>query len=481
MVDRSGPPGTDPLRPPADEPSCAALLPGVSPARRGAPEVFGAPQAAGIGRRRFGALLAGVPALAAGSGCAHFPDLPRGPGHSIEDDPLFREAMASAPVLPGNDITPLLWGGQRALTAVFRAIEAARDHVNLEFYILEDVSLTGSPEPSLFDLLKQKLRQGVAVTIIYDSLGSADTPAAKFEELRAAGANLLSFNPANPLEARGAWRPNRRDHRKILVVDGRVAVTGGVNLDHVYENSCRRAPGGDPVENTEDACWADVAIRVEGPAVAALQRLFFETWAKQGGRELPARDWFPHLAVRGPTAMRIVGSAPGEGRPRFYAIRLAEIVKARHRIWLCTGYFIPTPRERLELARAARRGVDVRLLLPGVTDTPVATHSQRASYGEVLEAGVRIFEITDAVLHAKVGVIDGDWSWVGSSNLDRRSVAWNNEADAVMLGREVGTALEAILARGMARAIPVTLDQWQQRGVGQRLRELLSWPMADFL
>ncbi len=180
------------------------------------------------------------------AGCARFPALPEGPGAAIEDDPLFREAVGSAPVLPGNEVAPL-YGGLAAFTAVFRAIEAARDHVNLEFYIFQDVSLPGSPGPSLFALLEEKLRRGVAVTVIYDSVGSADTSAEALDALRAAGARLLSFNPANPLEARGAWRPNARDHRKILVADGRVAVTGGVNLDHVYENSCRRAPGGTPV------------------------------------------------------------------------------------------------------------------------------------------------------------------------------------------------------------------------------------------
>ena len=264
-------------------------------------------------------------------------------------------------------------------------------------------------------------------------------------------------------------------------MDGRVAITGGVNFDFVYQNPCRLPASGIPVEDTDEACWADVAIRVEGPAVAALQRLFFGTWAKQGGAGLPNRNWFPPPAMPGRTSVRILGSAPGEDRPRFYVARLAEIMNARSRIWLSTGYFVPTPREHAELARAARRGVDVRLLLPGVTDTPVATHAQRAAYGPLLEAGVRILEVQDSVLHAKIGVVDGAWSAIGSSNLDRRSVAWNDEVDAILLGREVGTALEVILERAMSRANPVRLDGWRQRSVGQRLRELLSWPVRDLL
>jgi cardiolipin synthase A/B len=437
-------------------------------------------RAVALTRRGCGGALLAASASAVGA-CARFPDLPRGgAGDPVERDPLFREAMESAPVLPGNSVA-ILYGGRRVFAALFRAIEAARDSVNLEFYILKDVRLPGADGPSLFALLREKLREGVAVSVIYDSIGSAGTPTAALDALREAGARLLSFNPANPLEARGGWRPNARDHRKMAVVDGRVGVMGGINLDHVYENPCGRAASGAPVEDTDDACWTDVAIRVEGPAVSALQRLFFETWAKQGGAELPARNWFPPPAAGGRTAMRILGSAPGEDRPRFYVARLAAIAEARHRIWLCTGYFVPTPRERLELARAARRGVDVRLLLPGVTDTPLATHAQRASYGPLLEAGVRILEVGDSVMHAKVGVVDGTWSSVGSSNLDRRSVAWNNEVDAILLGREVGALMERVLERAMSRATPVVLDQWRRRSLGLRLRELLSWPVMDFL
>lgn len=429
-----------------------------------------------VSRRSFGAALAGLPALAA---CARFPDLPR-PGEPIEASPLFQEAAASAPVLPGNRVR-LLFGGLQAFTVVFDAIAAARDHVNLEFYILEDVSVPGTDGPSLFALLREKLRQGVAVTILYDSLGSAGTPAAAFDTLRAAGAALLSFNPVNPFKARAGWRPNDRDHRKILVADGRVAVMGGVNLDPVYENSCRRARLGIPVPvaDPDDACWADVALQAEGPAAAALQRLFFEHWARQGGPALPARNWFPAIGQPGTASMRVVGSAPGHDEPRFYVARMAKIAKAKRRIWLASGYFVPTPQECTALAQAARRGVDVRLLLAGTTDQALVQDAQRGFYGVLLEAGVRIMELWGAVLHAKIGVIDGTWSAIGSSNLDRRSVAWNDEVDAVVLGPEVGAVLEAATARVMARARPVSLEEWQKRGIGQRLREVLAAPVLD--
>ena len=430
-----------------------------------------------IARRSFGALLAGLPALAA---CASVPELPvAAAGGAIAASPLLRDAMASAPVLPGNSAA-ILYGGRRVFGALFRAIESARAHVNLEFYIFQDVANPGGAGPSLFELLREKLGQGVAVAVIYDSVGSADTPSAALDSLRAAGASLLSFNPANPFEARGAWRPNARNHRKIAVVDGRVAGVGGVNLDSVYENPCGDGAA-DPAADTDEACWADIGVRLEGPAVAALQRLFFETWAKQGGGPLPARNWFPEPGRPGRTDVRVFGSAPGEGKQHFYVARLTAIMAAKRTVRLCTGYFVPTRRESEELARAARRGVDVWLLLPGVTDTPIATAAQRASYGPLLEAGVRIVEVTDSVLHAKIAVIDGAWSAVGSSNLDPRSVAWNNEVDAVLLGPEAAASLESAMGRVASRAKPVTLEAWRGRGAGQRLRELLSWPVRDML
>ncbi|WP_431271424.1 phospholipase D-like domain-containing protein [Dankookia sp. P2] len=154
--------------------------------------------------------------------------------------------------------------------------------------------MSASPAPpgrGLFDLLEAKLRDGVAVTLIHDAFGSAPTPAAAFERLRAAGARTLAFNPLDPLEARTGWAPNDRDHRKIMVVDGRIGMTGGINLDRVYENPCEVAAAAE--QDPAEACWRDAALRIEGPAVAGLQKLFLETWEKQRGPPLPPRDWFP--------------------------------------------------------------------------------------------------------------------------------------------------------------------------------------------
>ncbi len=408
----------------------------------------------------------------AAAGCASFPALPE-PG--IAGAPLHRAAEAAAPVTEGNAVA-LLAGGARAVAAQLEAMAAARDSIHLEFYMLEDVAAPGGG--TLFRLLAAKARQGVAVAATYDGIGSGQTSVAQLDALRAAGVRLLSFNPVNPLRARGPWRPNHRTHRKILVVDGRVAFTGGVNFDHVYANPC--GPGAaDPEEDADAACWDDAALRVRGPAVAQFQRLFLATWERQGGPPLERRDWFPPPGRPGGTAMRVLGSSPGEGEPFFHAVRLAALEGARRRAWFATGYLVPTPRELRELQAAARRGVEVRLLVSRAGDHPVATHAQRATYAALLGAGVRVLETTDRVMHAKLALVDDGWCAIGSSNFDRRAAAWNDEADAILLG---SNAVVARFMEGrMARAAVVDPAAWAARPLGQRLREALSWPLADQL
>lgn len=429
----------------------------------------------GTRRRNILALAAGLPALAA---CASIPVLPDGPDDPMERLALLTEALDGAPLYPGNRVE-VLDGGGAAFAALFRDLRAARDHIHLEYFILDNIRVPGTSGQGLFDVLEAKLRDGVAVTLIHDAFGSAGTPAAAFARLRAAGARTLAFNPLDPLEARTGWAPNDRDHRKIMVVDGRIGMIGGINLDRVYENSCEVAAVAERVP--EESCWRDAALRIEGPAVAGLQRLFLETWEKQGGPPLPRRDWFPRLQPRGPARIRILGSVPGEKRPRFYVTLMTAIAAARQRLWFSTGYFVPTWQQRRALRAAARRGAQVRLLLPSMSDSAPALAAQRAAYDDLLEAGVEIREVQDAVLHAKLAVVDGVWSAIGSSNLDRRSIAWNNEVDAIVLGAETAVRLEALLARDWARAKPVTLAEWERRGLGDRIREQASRVIIDLL
>jgi cardiolipin synthase A/B len=414
--------------------------------------------------------LLALTVTAALQACGAVPDVDAYLPAPDDPDPLQRHytlqrALSDSPLVFGNQ-TRLLMDGAQALPAMFEAMRQARDHINLEYFIIEDVMVG---QLRLSDLLIGKLNGGVAVNIIYDAYGSRDTPAALFDALHRAGANIVVFNPLNPLKALSAHSPNHRDHRKLMVVDGRIGFVGGINLARTYEN-----PPSDGVPangDTRFAYWRDTAVEIRGPAVAELQRLFFGTWKEQNGDPVRTADYFPALPRQGVQTIRIVGSAPGDQRPLYYFSLEQTIRAAEKRIWLSSGYFVPPHQEREDLAKAARRGVDLRLVLPSHTDVEDAVYAARAAYGDLLEAGARIFEMQNAVLHSKLAVIDGVWTTIGSSNLDRRSVVFNNEVDAIILGADTAAQVDALLQRDMAASAPVTLQGWQQRPTGERLNE----------
>ena len=426
-------------------------------------------------RRRF-LSLAGAAPLAA---CAAVPDAsdylaPETTAGAADDALLQRQfalqqALSENPLIAGNEVR-LLHNGQDAIAAMFDAMHRARDHINLEYDIFDNVRAGGT---DLSDLLTAKLAAGVAVNIIYDAYGSQATPAALFSGLRDAGARIITFNPLDPASALSGHSPNDRDHRKIMVVDGRVGIVGGTNLSRVYENP---PEAGYPADgNDAHAFWRDTATEMHGPVVAELQRLFFDTWTRQKGDQVQPARYFPPLRRQGVQAVRIIGSVPGDDRPLYYLYYLSfetAIRAARHRIWLSSGYFVPPHQEHEDLAGAARRGVDLRLVVPSHTDVQDAVYAGRAAYGDLLEAGARIYEVRNAVLHSKIAVVDGAWTSIGSSNLDRRSVVFNNEVDAIILGTDTGAQVEALLERDMANAAPVTLGEWERRPLRERVREL---------
>ena len=383
----------------------------------------------------------------------------------------YEEAISESPLIAGNQ-TRLLRDGPETFRAMFAAIQGATRHINLEYYIFEDVESDGT---HLGDLLVAKRQAGVAVNVIYDSYGSGSTAPAFLERLKQAGVNLASFNPVNPLESKVPYSFNDRDHRKILVADGRVAIIGGVNLSTAYQSNPIGKSGGPP-GSTQDQ-WRDTDMEITGPAVAELQKLFLEHWTSQKGPALDQSSMCPPALASGKSVIRILGSTPDNGIPQYYITLLTAIRTAEKSVRITAAYFAPTKQEMESLIDAARRGVDVRLLLPGRSDSELSIAVAHSHYAELLEAGVKIFETDKVILHSKTVVIDGVWSAIGSSNFDHRSVIYNDEVDAVVLGSDAAQEMENLFQASQADARPIEIRSWKSRPIWGRLKELyaLAW------
>ena len=367
----------------------------------------------------------------------------------------------------GNKVV-LLPDGPATFQRMFTAIRNAKDHINMETYIIEDDEVGNR----FSDALIRKQAQGVQVNFIYDSVGSINTPAAFFKRLTDSGIKVLEFNPVNPLTAKKGWDVNLRDHRKLLIVDGRTAFLGGINISSVYsggsfsQRSKQRPEGGPP--------WRDTHMQVEGPVVGEFQKMFLATWEKQKGETLAPRKYFPQLGNRGKEVVRAIGSSPDEPYSLIYATLISAIGSAETTVLLTNAYFVPDPQLLAALRDAVQRGVDVRIILPGNTDSWLVFHAGRSYYAELLGAGVRIYERRDALLHSKTALIDGVWSTVGSTNLDWRSFLHNEEVNAVILGQEFGAQMQAMFETDLASSKRITLEQWEQRSIGDRLRETVA-------
>jgi cardiolipin synthase len=377
----------------------------------------------------------------------------------------IEEAVAETPLVAGNAARLLVDGGQ-TFAAMFAAIKSAKTTINLEYYILEDIESDGE---RLGDLLSAKRQQGVAVNIIYDSYGSNATVPEFFTRLKSAGIQIVEFNPVNPLNPVSL---NSRDHRKILVADGATAIVGGINLSTTYQSSGPGKSGG--VQSKPGQHWRDTDLQIEGPAVAQLQTLFLEHWSQQKGPPLEREKYFPAVSAKGPDVVRIVGSTPDKEIPRFYVTLLSAIRNAEKNVWLSAAYFVPTDQEKEDLIGAARRGVDVRLLLPSDSDSKMALAIGRSHYASLLEAGVKIYEIQDEVLHSKTASIDGVWTAVGSSNFDPRSVVFNDEVDALVLGSITANGFQKMFEDDLGRARQIEAAAWRRRPLRERFLEIFE-------
>ena len=382
------------------------------------------------------------------------------------------ESVTESPLVKGNKVT-LLSDGQATYAAMFKAIRGAQDHINLESYIIEDDE-TGR---AFADLLLKKQQEGVQVQIIHDSLGSMHTPAAFFQRLKDGGIQVVEFNPIDPFEAGADWALTHRDHRKILIVDGKVAILGGINISKVYSSAPfkRKKKTNDPI------FWRDTDLQISGPAVAELQKLFLATWTQQKGGRLSECVWFPVLKETGTALVRIVGSTPGQHNRIPFIVYVSAISFAEHSIHITNSYFIPDDQIRTALTDAAARGVEVKIILPGITDSQLALHAQRYHYAELLQAGVKIYEHGSSLLHAKTAVVDKVWSTVGSTNLDLLSLLHNNEVNAVILSREFAVEMEMMFARDLAASRQIHWSEWKERPLLPRFREWFVNLFAQWL
>jgi len=382
------------------------------------------------------------------------------------------ESVSESPLTKGNKVT-LLVDGAATYAAMFKAVENARDHINIETYTMEDIEdETGR---KFADLLLQKQAEGLQVNLIYDSLGSLTTPAAFFQRLREGGVHVVEFNPQNPLKARGKWRLAKSDHRKILIVDGKVAITGGVNISRVY--SSRPSGAGD--EKETPLPWRDTDVQIEGPAVAEFQKLFLDTWQKQKGATLSERNYFPDLKEEGNALVGALGSTPGEANRITFIMYVAAITFAENSLHLTHAYFVPDTQIMKALTDAAKRGVEVKIILAGTTDRSLALYAGHYHYSDLLNSGVKLYKRRNVLLHAKTLVIDGVWSTVGSTNMEWWSFSSNDEVNAVILSRGFAIEMENMFAKDLAESDPIRWEDWKKRPLLSRIREQLAHLFSD--
>ena len=431
----------------------------------------------------------------------------RSPDTTVLDRHLaIEQALAGTPLSTGNRAT-LLQDGAATYPAMLDAIRHAKSFVHIEMYIFE-----GDEVGRAFaDALIARRRAGVEVRILYDGVGSLDVPREFWEGLKREGIEVLAYNPLSPGEVvkKGAAL-DHRDHRKLMVVDGRVAFVGGINITHVY-GPVPRGPGGSAPsggasgssgssgssalsgssgknadqkakEPIEERPWRDTQVELEGPVVAQLEKLFLQQWARQRKRpaETDAR-YFPQLAAAGHEIVRAIPGTPDDGVDAAYVALVSAIENAESRVRITNAYFVPAKELREALEAAARRGVDVRLVLPSHSDTKFVIEVSRSYYEDLLESGVRIFERQDRLLHAKTATIDGAWSTVGSTNLDYRSLSHNDELNVVVLGPDFAVRMEEAFANDVAHSREVTREAWRHRSLSERLHEWIARCSALFL
>ena len=405
------------------------------------------------------------------AGCASTPAPLTVPSMRI-DDPAFRtslEAFAGAPILGDNRVDILL-NGEETFPALLDAIRSAEHTITFEAYIFHE----GKVADQIVGAFVERCKAGVRVAVLLDAHGSDGLPERYIQDLRDAGCTLVA--DFRPLRLWSLERTNKRNHRRIMVIDGRVGFTGGYGVDDTWSGNGRT-----------EGRWRETNVRLQGPIVQSLQEAFVEHWREATSVLLGGKDYFPYPPVTVkdvPVLAQVVRSSPLQGNDAMYRVFLQAISSARTSILISTPYLLPGEQLTEALLEAVRRGVRVRILIPSVVKSSgvefVTQASQREAFGALLDGGVQLHEYSPALLHTKMMIIDGTWATVGSTNLDNRSMAMNDELNVMFYDRTIAKRLEEIFAADVAYSHKVSREQlenqeWLHRALGVLLSPFHAW------
>lgn len=349
-------------------------------------------------------------------------------------------AVEAFPVSAGNAVS-IFHETTEAFEAILSAMATAKHHVHLQFFIFRNDDVGRR----VVELLTEKARAGIEVRLLYDAVGSLFLSNRLLRPLEQAGGKINTFLPVNPLRS---WiQVNLRNHRKIVIVDGEIGFTGGLNIGDEYL-------GKSPVFGY----WRDTFVKVEGPAVAGLQRIFIEDWHFASREVVHESGYFPSPETRGDTTMQVVESGPDQDTNSIREIYFAAILAAKKRLWIASPYFVPDGGLLDALRLARMRGVDVRLLCLLRPDHRISFYASRYYWADMLSFGAKVYQYARGMMHAKVVIVDEDWAMVGSANLDNRSLHLNFEVACLFYSSEVVANLARQFQRDLEQSIP--LDAW---------------------
>jgi cardiolipin synthase len=375
--------------------------------------------------------------------------------YSVDDERFVRvmSVMLGPPLVSGNR-TAALPNGDRIFPAMLDALRSARKTITFEMYIY----WSGRIGKAFADVLSERARSGVKVHVLLDGVGAGKIDDAFIEEMERAGVELKRYNPPRP------WtigRFNNRTHRKIVVVDGRIGFTGGVGIADQWLGDAQDAEH-----------WRDTHFRIEGPVVAQMQAAFMDNWTEVTGTVLYGDDYFPAIEPAGAQRAQMFTSSPGGGSDSMQLMYLMSIASAKKTIDLAAPYFVPDNVDVNTLVAALKRGVAVRIIVPGRhIDSGIVRRASRARWGDLLEAGAEIYEYQPTMYHCKVMVVDSLWASVGSTNFDNRSFSVNDEANLNVYDAAFAAEQVRIFERDLERSRRVTLEEWRNRPWTEKLLE----------